>query len=125
MFFNDKNHLFRIVIIMIFFFFVTALVESDENKEEDEEVQRALAASMESMKESTAMAGRDNKDADVAVNGQETPMAKRPTYPTLPEEPKVERNLLCRVGVRLPDGRRVQRNFLRTDPIQVTNVALV
>ncbi|KAG4940932.1 hypothetical protein AAZX31_16G092500 [Glycine max] len=96
-----------------------ALVESDENKEEYEEVQRALAASMESMKESTAMAGRDNKDADVAVNGQETPMAKRPTYPTLPEEPKVERNLLCRVGVRLPDGRRVQRNFLRTDPIQL------
>lgn len=96
-----------------------ALVDSDESKEEDEEVQRALAASMESMKESTAMAGRDNKDADVAVNGQETALAKRPTYPALPEEPRAERNLLCRVGVRLPDGRRVQRNFLRTDPIQL------
>lgn len=96
-----------------------ALVDSDESKEEDEEVQRALAASMESMKESTAMAGRDNKDADVAVNGQETALAKRPAYPALPEEPRAERNLLCRVGVRLPDGRRVQRNFLRTDPIQL------
>ncbi|XP_027345530.1 plant UBX domain-containing protein 7 isoform X3 [Abrus precatorius] len=95
-----------------------AVVDSDGNKEEDEEVQRALAASMESMKESTAIAGRDNKDADVAVNGQETAVAKRPTYPTLPEEPKAERNLLCRVGVRLPDGRRVQRNFLRSDSIQ-------
>ncbi|XP_027345531.1 plant UBX domain-containing protein 7 isoform X4 [Abrus precatorius] len=96
-----------------------AVVDSDGNKEEDEEVQRALAASMESMKESTAIAGRDNKDADVAVNGQETAVAKRPTYPTLPEEPKAERNLLCRVGVRLPDGRRVQRNFLRSDSIQL------
>lgn len=110
---------------MIFFFFVTALVESDENKEEDEEVQRALAASMESMKESTVMTGRDNIDTDVAVYGQQTTLAKRPIYPALPEEPKVERNLLCRVGVRLPDGHRIQRNFLRTDPIQVTNVALV
>ncbi|BAT75159.1 hypothetical protein LR48_Vigan01g154300 [Vigna angularis] len=96
-----------------------ALVESNENKEEDEEIQRALAASMESMKESTAMAGRENKDADVVVNGQETTLAKRPTYPPLPEEPKAERNLLCRVGVRLPGGQRVQRNFLRTDPIQL------
>ncbi|KHN06997.1 UBX domain-containing protein 7 [Glycine soja] len=96
-----------------------ALVESDENKEEDEEVQRALAASMESMKESTVMTGRDNIDTDVAVYGQQTTLAKRLIYPALPEEPKVERNLLCRVGVRLPDGHRIQRNFLRTDPIQL------
>ncbi|KAK7360763.1 hypothetical protein VNO77_02776 [Canavalia gladiata] len=96
-----------------------AVVDSDESKEEDEEVQRALAASMESMKESTAVAGRDNEEADVAVNGQETALPKRPTYPPLPDEPKAERILLCRVGVRLPDGCRVQRNFLRTDPIQL------
>ncbi|KAL2334168.1 hypothetical protein Fmac_015381 [Flemingia macrophylla] len=94
------------------------LVDSNESKEDDEEVQRALVASMESMKESTTMAGRDNKN-DFAVNGQETALPKRPTYPDLPEEPKAERNLLCRVGVRLPNGRRVQRNFLRTDPIQL------
>ncbi|XP_057416958.1 plant UBX domain-containing protein 7 isoform X2 [Lotus japonicus] len=85
----------------------------DESKEEDEEVQRALAASLE------GMTGGDNIDVDVAVNQQEAALPKRPTYPTLPEEPKVERNLLCRVGVRLPDGRRVQRNFLRSDPIQL------
>ncbi|XP_061358393.1 plant UBX domain-containing protein 7-like [Gastrolobium bilobum] len=96
-----------------------AILDLGENKEEDEEVQRALAASMESMKESSVMAGRDNKDADFAVNWQETALPKRPAYPTLPEEPKAERNLLCRVGVRLPDGRRVQRNFFRTDPIQL------
>ena len=40
-------------------------------------------------------------------------------YPSLPEEPKEKRELLCRVGIRLPDGRRIQRNFLLTDPIQV------
>lgn len=96
-------------------------------KEEDEEVQRALAASMESMNESSAVAGRNgNKDAEIAVNCQgETALPKRPAYPTLPEEPKAERNLLCRVGVRLPDGHRVQRNFLRTDPIQVAHAALI
>lgn len=112
-------------VIIVILFDVSALVDPDESKEEDEEVQRALAASMESMKESTAMAGSENKDADVAVIGQETTLAKRPTYAALPEEPKTDRSLLCRVGVRLPDGRRVQRNFLRADPIQVTNVALI
>ncbi|WVZ25185.1 hypothetical protein V8G54_003729 [Vigna mungo] len=115
---NDETVFLNFVLIMVLFD-VIALVESNENKEEDEEIQRALAASMESMKESTAMAGTDNKDADVVVNGQETTLAKRPTYPPLPEEPKAERNLLCRVGVRLPGGQRVQRNFLRTDPIQL------
>lgn len=121
---NDETVFLNFVLITVLFD-VIALVESNENKEEDEEIQRALAASMESMKESTAMAGTENKDADVVVNGQETTLAKRPTYPPLPEEPKAERNLLCRVGVRLPGGQRVQRNFLRTDPIQVTDVALI
>ncbi|KAK2656248.1 hypothetical protein Ddye_009300 [Dipteronia dyeriana] len=46
-------------------------------------------------------------------------VTQNPTYPPLPEEPKGDRNLLCRVGVRLPDGRRTQRNFLRFDPIQL------
>ncbi|MCL7035059.1 hypothetical protein MKW94_023947 [Papaver nudicaule] len=41
------------------------------------------------------------------------------TYPDLPEEPKVDKTLLCRIGVRLPDGRRLQRNFLKTDPLQL------
>lgn len=97
-----------------------AIIDSDGSKEEDEEVQRALAASLECIKESSAIAGGDNKEAeDVAVNPPEVALPKRPTYPTLPEEPKAEKNLLCRVGVRLPDGRRVQRNFLRSDSIQL------
>ncbi|MCL7042393.1 hypothetical protein MKW94_020184 [Papaver nudicaule] len=40
-------------------------------------------------------------------------------YPALPEEPEVEKTLLCRIGVRLPDGRRIQRRFLKTDPVQL------
>ncbi|KAE9614524.1 hypothetical protein Lal_00012114 [Lupinus albus] len=92
----------------------------DLSKEEDEEVQRALAMSMEGMNEVSAVVGDDSKDTEIVVSGEGEPaLPKRPTYPSLPEEPKVERNLLCRVGVRLPDGRRAQRNFLRTDPIQL------
>lgn len=49
----------------------------------------------------------------------ETYLSEKPNYPTLPEEPKGDRSLLCRVRVRLPDGRTCQRNFLRSDPIQV------
>ncbi|XP_042495028.1 putative plant UBX domain-containing protein 14 [Macadamia integrifolia] len=42
------------------------------------------------------------------------------TYPPLPEEPKNDdTSLICRVGVRLPDGRRFCRSFLRNDPIQI------
>ncbi|KAI4357299.1 hypothetical protein L6164_001258 [Bauhinia variegata] len=90
----------------------------EEKNREDEEVARALAASMESMKESMAAAVGEN-DSNIAVKGQETDLRKRPSFPPLPEEPKGDKNLVCRVGVRLPNGRRVQRNFLRTDPIQL------
>ncbi|KAI3972476.1 hypothetical protein MKW92_004647 [Papaver armeniacum] len=48
-----------------------------------------------------------------------TSSSKKVIYPDLPEEPKVEKALLCRVGVRFPDGRRLQRNFLKTDPLQL------
>ncbi|KAL5983179.1 hypothetical protein ACLOJK_017263 [Asimina triloba] len=87
-----------------------------EQEDEDEEIQRALAASMEDKRNSVeAMA------SNVGVNTveEEACSAKKPRYPPLPEEPKGDRNLLCRVGVRLPDGRRVQRNFLLSDPIQL------
>lgn len=91
---------------------------SNETNEEDEEVQQALAASMEGMKDSSIMAS-DSKDATTAEKEEETCLAKKPAYPVLPEEPKGDRSLICRVGLRLPDGRRVQRNFLKTDPIQL------
>ncbi|KAM2329808.1 plant UBX domain-containing protein 7-like isoform X1 [Malus sylvestris] len=91
---------------------------ADETNEEDEEVHRALAASMEGMKETSGTISKD-KDEIITKKEEETSSIKMPTYPPLPEEPKGDRSLLCRVGVRLPDGRRVQRNFLRVDPIQL------
>uniref|UniRef100_A0A2P2KY06 Uncharacterized protein MANES_17G092500 n=1 Tax=Rhizophora mucronata TaxID=61149 RepID=A0A2P2KY06_RHIMU len=91
--------------------------KKDETNEDDEDVQRALAASMESMKESSVVASHDK---DVTSNDQEEKcLPEEPKYPPLPEEPKGDRRLLCRVGIRLPNGRRMQRNFLKTDPIQV------
>ncbi|XVF85490.1 hypothetical protein PTKIN_Ptkin17bG0121700 [Pterospermum kingtungense] len=93
-------------------------VSTDETNE-DEEMLRAIAASMENVKKDPVKTASDDKV--VSTTDKEEPCsAKKPTYPPLPEEPKGDRNLLCRVGVRLPDGRRVQRNFLRTDPIQVS-----
>ncbi|XP_026386547.1 plant UBX domain-containing protein 7-like [Papaver somniferum] len=46
--------------------------------------------------------------------------SKKLTYPDLPEEPKVDEaeTLICRIEVHFLNGRRLQRNFLRTDPIQ-------
>lgn len=61
----------------------------------------------------------DGGDLKETSNASAEEEEKKPAYLPLPEEPKGDRNLLCRVGVRLPDGRRVQRNFLRTDPVQV------
>ena len=41
-------------------------------------------------------------------------------YPKLPEEPEGGKGVnICRICVRLPDGRRVQRKFLQSDPIQL------
>ncbi|CAA3000419.1 plant UBX domain-containing 7 [Olea europaea subsp. europaea] len=92
-------------------------VMPDESNEEEDAFQQALAASMEGFKGSDEGA---LKEVDEAISEKkETCLMKKPAYPPLPEEPKGDRNLLCRVGVRFPDGRRVQRNFLRTDPIQL------
>ena len=89
-----------------------------ETNEEDKELQRALAASIESMKQSSAVASSD-KDEASTTQEEEKCSSTTPMYPPLPEEPSANKSLLCRVGIRLPDGRRVQRNFLKTDPIQV------
>ncbi|GFP82635.1 UBX domain-containing protein 2 [Phtheirospermum japonicum] len=90
-------------------------VAAAENNDEDEEaeLQRALAVSMENDKELVGGHLNEVNDANVEEKVQQS------AYLPLPEEPKVDRSLLCRVGVRLPDGRRVQRNFLRTDPVQL------
>ncbi|KAI3899577.1 hypothetical protein MKW98_008365 [Papaver atlanticum] len=80
---------------------------------EDEELLLAILASMENMTATVALSCSDSTDEPV------TSSSNKLTFPDLPEEPKVEKTLLCRIGVRLPDGRRLQRNFLRTDPLQL------
>lgn len=90
---------------------------TDEIIEEDEEVLRALAASMEDMKEPIKSTPTDDEESK--TNEAETGAIGKPTYLALPEEPKGDRSLLCKVRVRLPNGRTCQRNFLRSDPIQL------
>jgi hypothetical protein len=63
-----------------------------------------------------------NDSTDAWTNDEETVSAsssRKLEYPPLPEEPNVGRDLLCRVGIRLPGGHRLQRNFLRTDSVKV------
>ncbi|XP_058098107.1 plant UBX domain-containing protein 7-like isoform X2 [Magnolia sinica] len=91
--------------------------KATKEEDEDEEVQRPLATSVEDSKkpaESTTDSVRVTK-----LEEEENYSSKKPIYPSLPEEPKGDRNLLCRVGIRLPNGQRLQRKFLRSDPIQL------
>ena len=86
---------------------------ADETNEEDGEMIHALAASMEGMKD---LRGRTAKDKNVTVTEEKkTCTTNKLAYPPLPEEPKGDRNLLCRVRFHLPDGCKVQRNFFRSD----------
>lgn len=85
----------------------------EETIEDDEDMKLARALSMGTME--------DNGEEAVKDSGavEDVPKKEKITYPPLPEEPKGDRSLLCRVGVRLPDGKRLQRNFLLSDPIQL------
>ncbi|PKU67127.1 plant UBX domain-containing protein 7 [Dendrobium catenatum] len=89
---------------------------SEKYLDEDEELLMAVAASLEGSKvpveSSVDEEAKADEDAKSSAN-------KEPVYPPLPEEPKGNRELLCRVGIRLPDGRRVQRSFLRSDSIRL------
>ncbi|MCL7047106.1 hypothetical protein MKW94_026528 [Papaver nudicaule] len=98
-----------------------ALLGADETTEGDEELALALAASMEQAEENVKdpVAQSSNDTNETKIQEPEISSSEKVSYPDLPEEPKVDRKLLCRVGVRLPDGRRLQRSFLRTDPIQL------
>ncbi|CAH8337501.1 unnamed protein product [Eruca vesicaria subsp. sativa] len=42
-------------------------------------------------------------------------------YPELSEEPNSDwdQSVLCRICVRLPDGRKVQRSFLKSESVQL------
>ena len=88
-------------------------------EDEDEELARAVAASLEENKGAGASDASDDKTDPEEEN--EPSLSVKLEYPPLPEEPKGSRDLLCRVAIRLPDGRRIQRNFLHTDPIKVTH----
>ncbi|KAL9270937.1 Plant UBX domain-containing protein [Drosera capensis] len=94
--------------------------EKKIHDDEAEELKRALVASLETREHPDA----SSPEVDGAVNSTVDNKAdvlsdKKPSYPPLPDEPSGDKSLLCRVGFRLPDGRRVQRNFLREDPVQL------
>ncbi|KAL9260922.1 Plant UBX domain-containing protein [Drosera capensis] len=81
---------------------------------------RALEASLETVEHPDA----SSPEVDGAVNSTVDNKAdvlsdKKPSYPPLPDEPSGDKSLLCRVGFRLPDGLRVQRNFLHKYPVQL------
>ncbi|XP_072971587.1 plant UBX domain-containing protein 7 [Typha angustifolia] len=83
--------------------------------EDDEELLRAVAASLEESKGLLRTHAIDDKaepEKDVESSSNGKPPIE---YPPLPEEPQGSRDLLCRVGVRLPNGQRLQRKFLRAD----------
>uniref|UniRef100_A0A0A8YFG9 UBX domain-containing protein n=1 Tax=Arundo donax TaxID=35708 RepID=A0A0A8YFG9_ARUDO len=87
-------------------------------EDEDEELARAVAASLEENKE--ADGGSDATDDMAEPEEENEPSINiKLDYPPLPEEPTGSRDLLCRVAIRLPDGRRFQRKFLHTDPIKL------
>ncbi|KAL0004170.1 hypothetical protein SO802_011731 [Lithocarpus litseifolius] len=76
-----------------------ALVVAYETNEEDEEMILALGASVEGMKLTMTKdsSGMIAKDKDVTVTEEEKACSKKLAYPPLPEEPKGDRNLLCRL----------------------------
>ncbi|KAK8952801.1 hypothetical protein KSP40_PGU010330 [Platanthera guangdongensis] len=90
---------------------------SEKILEEDEELLMAVAASLE-VTNTPAESCLDVKD-NIFDEDAKLSSKKGPVYPPLPEEPKGNRELLCKVGIRLPDGRRIQRNFLRLDSIKL------
>ncbi|GJN26079.1 hypothetical protein PR202_gb13980 [Eleusine coracana subsp. coracana] len=83
-------------------------------EDEDEELARAVAASLEQGKE---VVKSDATDEMAELEDKKEPMKLE--YPPLPVEPTGSRDILCRVAIRLPDGGRIQRNFLNTDPIKL------
>ncbi|ESQ35351.1 hypothetical protein EUTSA_v10007578mg [Eutrema salsugineum] len=86
---------------------------------EEEELRRALAASLE---DNGMKVSSDDKSpiTPEAVAVEAVTSTVLPTFPPLPEEPKGgDPSVRCRVGIRLPNGQRIQRNFLKTDAIQL------
>ncbi|KAJ4729992.1 UBX domain-containing protein [Melia azedarach] len=61
-------------------------------------------------RESSSMENMEKSSALIPEKEEITRTPQKPTYLPLPEEPAADGNLLCRVGIRLPDGRRLRRN---------------
>eukprot|EP00252_Welwitschia_mirabilis_P024059 TRINITY_DN699_c0_g1_i1.p1 TRINITY_DN699_c0_g1~~TRINITY_DN699_c0_g1_i1.p1 ORF type:complete len:448 (-),score=105.14 TRINITY_DN699_c0_g1_i1:369-1712(-) len=102
-------------------------LEDNSGKQDiDDELQQALAASLEGLQQPPAKESGGNMSNFVSPNDQSNglqstdvlPKVKQ-EYPPLPAEPDGDKAQICRVGIRLPDGRRVQRKFLRTDSIKL------
>ncbi|XP_071719371.1 plant UBX domain-containing protein 7-like [Rutidosis leptorrhynchoides] len=89
------------------------LLFNDERLEDDDEMRLTRELSMGTMNDSHEDSLKDSGVVEKVSKKEEC------FYPPLPEEPEGDANLLCRVGIRLSDGRRLQRNFLRTDPFKV------
>lgn len=62
---------------------------------------------------------RDDEENKKLDNQDEDVQNQKIVHLPLPEEPECDRNLLCRVAIRLPDGRRIQRKFMKTDSIKL------
>ncbi|CAO1943626.1 unnamed protein product [Urochloa humidicola] len=89
-------------------------------EDEDEELARAVAASLEESKEVAEGSDATDDMAEAEAEEENEPSLNiKLDYPPLPEEPTGSRDLLCRVAIRLPNNRRIQRNFLHTDPIKL------
>ncbi|CAI0438550.1 unnamed protein product [Linum tenue] len=91
---------------------------SYEINEEVEQVPQAVSAATERMAD-PAVAVLNNNSVSDTKKMEEVSLCSKTQYPPLPEEPKGDKTLMCRVGLRLPDGRRVQRSFLKTDKVQL------
>ncbi|XP_042429667.1 plant UBX domain-containing protein 7-like isoform X1 [Zingiber officinale] len=90
-------------------------IADKESVEDDVEVMQAIAASLEDTKGPTHLATCEGSGSEIPL---ETSSNEKVTYLPLPEEPQGSKGL-CRVGIRLPDGRRIQRKFLLADSIKL------
>ncbi|CAN8268661.1 unnamed protein product [Cochlearia groenlandica] len=65
---------------------------------------------------------RYSSDTDIIASSS-SPSNAVIGFPRLPEEPNssdfCDRSVLCRICVRLPDGKKVQRSFMRSDSVQL------
>jgi hypothetical protein len=95
----------------------------------DELQQALMAVSLEDMERPAVGANgsqasdEQSKEFQIPHN-HEVPAAfpeevKSQLHPPLPEDTEGDKGMFCRVGVRLPDGKRVQRTFLRSDSVQL------